>query len=57
VIFASTVLGTLLFWRLRLAFAIGGVGVLVALGVLSLNLLVDFISVDVLVFLVDDDYC
>src|SRR3972149_3183356 len=41
VIFASTVLGTLLFWRLRLAFAIGGVGVLVALGVLSLNLLVD----------------
>jgi len=52
VIFASTVLGTLLFWRLRLAFAIGGVGVLVALGVLSLNLLVDFISVDVLVFLV-----
>src|SRR3989304_4399795 len=38
VIFASTVLGTLLFWRLRLAFAIGGVGVLVALGGLGVFL-------------------
>jgi len=51
-VFAATVAGTLLYWRFRLAFAIGGVGVLLLLGILSLNLMIDYMSVDVVVFLV-----
>jgi len=51
-IFASTVAGTLLFWNFRLAFALGGVGILMASKILSLDLMIDYMSLDVVVFLV-----
>jgi Na+/H+ antiporter NhaD/arsenite permease-like protein len=51
-VFVSTVAGTLLFWNFRLAFAFGGVGLLMASRILSLNLLIDYMSLDVIVFLV-----
>ncbi|MEM2905921.1 MAG: SLC13 family permease [Candidatus Bathyarchaeia archaeon] len=51
-VFAATVAGTLLYWRFRLAFAIGGAGLLLLLGILSLNLMVGYMSVDVVAFLV-----
>lgn len=51
-VFSSTVAGTLLFWNFRLAFALGGVGLLMASRILSLDLMVDYMSLDVVVFLV-----
>ena len=51
-VFASTVAGTLLFWNFRLVFALGGVGVLMASRILSLDLMIDYMSLDVVVFLV-----
>jgi Na+/H+ antiporter NhaD/arsenite permease-like protein len=51
-VFVSTVAGTLLFWNFRLAFALGGVGALMAARILSLNLMIDYMSLDVVVFLV-----
>ena len=51
-VFVSTVAGTLLFWNFRLAFALGGVGALMASKILSLNLMIDYMSLDVVVFLV-----
>jgi len=51
-VFTSTVAGTLLFWNFRLAFALGGVGILMGFRILSLDLMIDYMSLDVIVFLV-----
>jgi Na+/H+ antiporter NhaD/arsenite permease-like protein len=51
-VFVSTVSGTLLFWNFRLAFALGGVGILMASKILHLDLMIDYMSLDVVVFLV-----
>jgi Na+/H+ antiporter NhaD/arsenite permease-like protein len=51
-VFVSTVSGTLLFWNFRLAFALGGVGILMASRILHLDLMIDYMSIDVVVFLV-----
>ena len=51
-VFATTVAGTLLFWRFRLAFAIGGVGVILLLGIVHLNLMIRSMNMEVILFLV-----
>jgi Na+/H+ antiporter NhaD/arsenite permease-like protein len=51
-VFVSTVAGTLLFWNFRLAFALAGVGVLMVSNILHLDLMIDYMSLDVVVFLV-----
>jgi Na+/H+ antiporter NhaD/arsenite permease-like protein len=51
-VFATTVAGTLLFWRFRLAFAIGGVGVILLLGIVHLDLMIRSMNMEVVLFLV-----
>jgi Na+/H+ antiporter NhaD/arsenite permease-like protein len=51
-VFATTVAGTLLFWRFRLAFAIGGVGVILLLGIVQLDLMIHSMKMEVVLFLV-----
>jgi Na+/H+ antiporter NhaD/arsenite permease-like protein len=51
-VFVSTISGTLLFWNFRLAFALGGVGILMASRILHLDLMIDYMRIDVVVFLV-----
>jgi len=51
-VFATTVAGTLLFWRFRLAFAIGGVGVILLLGIVHLDLMIHSMKMEVVLFLV-----
>lgn len=51
-IFTGFIAGTLLFWKFRLAFALGGVAVLLAAGVLDLPHLIEFAGLDVILFLV-----
>jgi len=51
-VFATTVAGTLLFWRFRLAFAIGGVGVILLLGIVHLDLMIHSMNMEVVLFLV-----
>lgn len=51
-IFGGFIAGTLLFWKFRLAFALGGVAVLLAAGVLDVPHLIEFAGLDVILFLV-----
>jgi len=51
-VFAATVAGTLFFWRFRLAFAIGGVGVILLLGLVHLDLMIHSMNMEVVLFLV-----
>jgi Na+/H+ antiporter NhaD/arsenite permease-like protein len=51
-VFATTVAGTLLFWRFRLAFAIGGVGIILLLGVVHLDVMIQSMNMEVVLFLV-----
>ena len=51
-VFATTVAGTLFFWRFRLAFAIGGVGVILLLGLVHLDLMIHSMNMEVVLFLV-----
>ncbi|MGH7380530.1 MAG: SLC13 family permease, partial [Candidatus Methylomirabilales bacterium] len=51
-IFTGFIAWTLLFWKFRLAFALGGVAVLLAAGVLDLPHLIEFAGLDVILFLV-----
>ena len=51
-IFSAFIASTLLFWKFRLAFALGGVAVLLAAGVLDLPHLIEFAGLDVILFLV-----
>ncbi len=51
-IFVGFIGGTLLYWKFRLAFALGGVATLLAAGVLDLPHLIEFAGLDVILFLV-----
>jgi Na+/H+ antiporter NhaD/arsenite permease-like protein len=51
-VFATTVAGTLLFWRFRLAFAIGGVGIILLLGIVHLDSMIQSMNMEVVLFLV-----
>lgn len=51
-IFVGFIAGTLLYWKFRLAFALGGVATLLAAGVLDLPHLIEFAGLDVILFLV-----
>lgn len=50
-VFASMILGTFLFWRFRLGIAALGVAVLLVTKTLDVKTLVEFMSIDVIVFL------
>jgi Na+/H+ antiporter NhaD/arsenite permease-like protein len=51
-VFAGFIIGTLLFWKFRLAFALAGITALLSTGVLDLPHLIEFASLDVILFLV-----
>ncbi|MEM3595906.1 MAG: SLC13 family permease, partial [Candidatus Bathyarchaeia archaeon] len=51
-IFSGLIFGTLLFWRFRLAFAFMSIAVLLASGLLDIQHLVEFASLDIILFLV-----
>jgi Na+/H+ antiporter NhaD/arsenite permease-like protein len=51
-VFAATVLGTLMFWRFRLAIAIFGIAILLFTQTLNLETTLHFMSLDVIIFLV-----
>jgi Na+/H+ antiporter NhaD/arsenite permease-like protein len=51
-IFVATILGTLLFWKFRLAIALVGIAALLITRTLSLDTALHFMSVDVIIFLV-----
>jgi Na+/H+ antiporter NhaD/arsenite permease-like protein len=51
-VFATTIAGTLLFWRFRLAFAIGGVGAILLLGLVQLDTMIQSMKIEVILFLV-----
>lgn len=50
-IFMATVLGTLMFWRFRLAIAFAGIGALLATQTIDIEHTITFMSVDVITFL------
>lgn len=51
-IFSGFILGTLLFWRFRVAFALLGIVALLATNVLDLPHLIEFASLDIILFLI-----
>lgn len=51
-VFTMTIAGTLLFWRFRLAFAIGGVGAILLLGLVHLDVMIRSMKMEVILFLV-----
>ena len=51
-IFASLIVGTLLFWRFRLAFALVGIAVMLGLGLLDTDTMIEFAGFDMILFLV-----
>ena len=51
-IFASLIVGTLLFWRFRLAFALVGVALMLGLGLLNTETMIEFAGFDMILFLV-----
>ena len=51
-IFASLIVGTLLFWRFRLAFALVGIAAMLGLGLLDTNTMIEFAGFDMILFLV-----
>lgn len=51
-IFASLIVGTLLFWRFRLAFALVGVATMLGLGLLNTETMIEFAGFDMILFLV-----
>lgn len=51
-IFASLIVGTLLFWRFRLAFALVGVALMLGLGLLNTKTMIEFAGFDMILFLV-----
>lgn len=52
VVFAGLISGTLLFWKFRLAFALAGIGALMALGLLTTERLNEFAGLEIILFLV-----
>jgi len=51
-IFASLIVGTLLFWRFRLAFALVGIAAMLGLGLLDTDTMIEFAGFDMILFLV-----
>ncbi len=51
-VFSSLILGTLLYWRSRLAFALIGIAALMTLNLLNTNTLIEFAGLDIILFLV-----
>jgi len=51
-VFVSFIVGTLLYWPFRLAFALTGIAVLLASGLLDIAHLIEFASLDVILFLI-----
>ena len=51
-IFASLIVGTLLFWRFRLAFALVGIAAMLGLGLLNTETMIEFAGFDMILFLV-----
>jgi len=51
-VFIATVLGTLAFWRFRLAIAFAGIATLLATGTLSIEQMIFFMNIDVITFLI-----
>lgn len=51
-IFSGFIFGTLLFWEFRLAFALAGISLLLGSGMLDVPHLVEFASLDVILFLI-----
>ena len=51
-IFASLIVGTLLFWRFRLAFALVGIATMLGLGLLNTQTMIEFAGFDMILFLV-----
>ncbi len=51
-IFAGFIFGTLFFWEFRLAFALSGIALLFASGMLDIEHFVEFASLDVILFLI-----
>ncbi|NHV45139.1 MAG: hypothetical protein HA493_00635 [Candidatus Verstraetearchaeota archaeon] len=50
-IFMATVLGTLMFWRFRLAIAFAGIGLLLATQTIDIEHTINFMNIDVITFL------
>jgi Na+/H+ antiporter NhaD/arsenite permease-like protein len=51
-VFLSIIAGAIMFWRFRVAFALGGVAVLFAAGLLDLEYFIQYANLDVVIFLV-----
>jgi len=51
-IFIATVIGTLMFWRFRLAIAFVGISALLATATLDISHMIQFMNMDVIVFLI-----
>jgi len=51
-VFSSFIVGTLLYWPFRLAFALAGIAVLLGTGLLDIAHLIEFASLDVILFLI-----
>jgi Na+/H+ antiporter NhaD/arsenite permease-like protein len=51
-VFIATVLGTLAFWRFRLAIAFAGIATLLATGTLSIEQMIFYMNIDVITFLI-----
>ena len=51
-VFLSIIAGAIMFWRFRVAFALGGVAVLFAAGLLDLEYFIQYANLDVVIFLI-----
>ena len=51
-VFFTAVMGTILFWRFRLAIATAGIAILLATKTLNIETLIEFMSADVILFLI-----
>ena len=51
-IFSSLIVGTLLFWRFRLAFALVGIAIMLGLGLINTDTMIEFAGFDMILFLV-----
>jgi Na+/H+ antiporter NhaD/arsenite permease-like protein len=51
-VFLSIIAGAIMFWRFRVAFALGGVAVLFAAGLLDLKYFIQYANLDVVIFLI-----
>ena len=50
-VFLSLIIGTLFFWQYRLAFAFGGVAVLLTTHLIDVPHIIEFASLDIILFL------